>query len=165
MSQVKSSSDCGYFCAYIAAQVNAGTDWRTITYTPQDVYAFRNAHGTKFHGPSPKDYVGMNFATAMPPFLKLAGVTGYRVHSLIKQPAGTTSFDLLAKYTEKRKRDVTFVALNAMKHWILRLQSTPEYWTFYDSAAVVLSGSHVFRVRPELVKQKLGPYFQNIVVR
>ena len=165
VSQVKASSDCGYFCAYIAWRVNAGADWRKITYEPHAFYAFRIALGTKFQGPSPDSYVGMNFATAMPPFLTRAGVTGYRVESLMKQRAGTTSFDLLAKYPEKRKRDVTFIALNAMKHWILRLETGPNLWTFYDPAGVVLRGAHVFRVEPKLVRDKLTPYFQNIVVR
>ena len=143
VSQEKDSSDCGFFCAYITAEINRGINPLRIDFTRDDVYRFRNRHmGLSISGKSPSDYVGLNAPQMMPVLLSNAGVFSYEVR---RHDTGSRN-DFLNQNAPTDNRDTLLLSLPAQQHWMMIIGPEHNNQRFvYDSAKLWGKG-HLFTV-------------------
>ncbi|MEM1045417.1 MAG: hypothetical protein AAGL24_04670 [Pseudomonadota bacterium] len=161
VSQEKDSSDCGFFCAYIAAEINKGIPPLSINFTRDDIYRFRNRHmGLSYPGKSPKTYVGMNAAPMMPVLLGLAGAHNYEVRKYDKGD----KVEFLRRYMPPTTRDAMLISMPVHKHWVMIIG--PEFKGqryIYDSSNLSKKGHLTLAKTDEL--DEFFPYATDIVTR
>ncbi|MEM7694382.1 MAG: hypothetical protein AAF318_08015 [Pseudomonadota bacterium] len=168
ISQAADSSDCGFFCAYIAAKIANGTYWQDIDTTEDDVYMFRNLHaGVNFDGPSPgpkQGYNGLNNLEEMCNILRKAGAPNYEQRFLanLKGPNAKDT-DLLRWYTPPSSKDVTLIAIT--NHWVMLLEVLSNgRFVMYDSSCYAFE-PHVNAFDPKRVKDHLHRHIRGVVTR
>lgn len=163
-TQEPDSSDCGYFCAYIAVEINRGLAPFDINFNRSMVYGFRN----RFTGgtgliKSPASSSGLNSPTQMASILQQAGAPGYRVASLSEIP-GEERQSFLRRNCPRAWRDVMLIALPARRHWMMIIgMESPHGYTVYDSSARFRKG-HLFAVDPGKMDTVFN-YTEHVVTR
>ena len=152
VGQEEDSSDCGFFCAYIATEINKGRPPLNINFTLDDIYRFRNQHmGLSYPGKSPKHYVGMNAPQMMPILLANAGVHNYE----LRKNENDDKTEFLRRYRPPTTRDVMLIPMPVHKHWMMIIGAEYDGKCFiYDSSKLWNKG-HLFEAKID----KLGDLF------